>query len=86
MLPLSTNYGLSKNLGMRHRAGVGLSERSDAVVIIVSEQTGTISVAVDGMLKRSLDAETLEMLLLSEVMTNYDYKDRAKKRKLKEAG
>ena len=68
MLPLSNNINLSRNLGMRHRAGVGMSERSDAVVIIISEQSGAISVAVDGMLKRHLDKETLEMLLRNELM------------------
>jgi len=84
MLPLSNNYSLSKDLGMRHRAGVGLSERSDAVVIIVSEETGGLSIAVDGMLKRNLDNDTFEKLLWSEVMINYDSKREKKKRKLKE--
>jgi len=75
MLPLSTNYGLNKDLGMRHRAGVGLSERSDAVVVILSEQTGTISVAVDGMLKRSLDSDTLSKLLINEVLIHDENKE-----------
>jgi len=83
MLPLSNNYSLSKALGMRHKAGVGLSERSDAVVIIVSEQTGAISIAANGMLKRNLDEETFEKLLRSEVMVNYDRR-RKKRHKLKE--
>jgi len=84
MLPLSTNYSLSTDLGMRHRAGVGLSERSDAVVIIVSEQTGAISVAIEGMLKRNLDNDTFKKLLWNEVMASYDNKDKTKSRKLKE--
>ena len=84
MLPLSNNYSLSKDLGMRHRAGVGLSERSDAVVIIVSEQTGSISIAIEGMLKRNLDNDTFEKLLRSEVLINYDSKDRNKSRKQKD--
>ena len=84
MLPLSTNYSLSKELGMRHRASVGLSERSDAVIIIVSEQTGAISIANEGMLKRNLDNETFEKLLLSEVMASYNIKDKNIIRKLKE--
>ena len=84
MLPLSNNYSLSTDLGMRHRAGVGLSERSDAVVIIVSEQTGAISVAVEGMLKRNLDINTFEKLLWNEVMVNYDSKDKSKSRHYKE--
>jgi diadenylate cyclase len=76
MLPLSTNYNLSRDLGMRHRAAVGLSERSDAVVVIVSEQTSTISVAIDGMLKRHLDKDTFEKLLRSEVMFGSDSRER----------
>ena len=68
MLPLSTNVNLSRDLGMRHRAGIGMSENSDAVVAIVSEETGSISVAVDGMLKRHLAPETLERLLRKELM------------------
>jgi len=83
MLPLSTNYSLSKELGMRHRAGVGLSERSDAIVVIVSEETGAISIAVDGMLKRNLDDDTIRELLWSEVLVNYDSKGKSKRRKQK---
>lgn len=68
MLPLSTNVNLSRDLGMRHRAGIGMSENSDAVVAIVSEETGSISVAIGGMLKRHLAPETLERLLRNELM------------------
>lgn len=68
MLPLSGNTNLSRSLGMRHRAGIGISENSDAVVAIVSEETGSISVAVNGMLKRHLALETFERLLKSELM------------------
>ncbi len=68
MLPMSTNMNLSRDLGMRHRAGIGMSERSDAVVVIVSEETGAISIAVDGMLKRHLTTETVETLLRKELM------------------
>ena len=68
MLPLSGNVNLSRDLGMRHRAGIGVSENSDAVVAIVSEETGSISVAIDGMMKRHLSPETLERLLRSELM------------------
>ncbi len=53
---------------MRHRAGIGMSENSDAVVVLVSEETGAISVAVGGMLKRHLMTETLELLLRNELM------------------
>ena len=67
VLPLSDSVRLSADLGTRHRAGVGMSEVSDAVVVIVSEETGTISVAVGGMLKRHLAAKTLERLLKQEL-------------------
>ncbi len=68
MLPLSENNNLSRDLGMRHRAGIGMSERSDAVVVIVSEETGGISVAEDGLLKRHLSPDTFEQLLRQELM------------------
>ena len=68
MLPLSKNVNLSRDLGMRHRAGIGMSENSDAVVVIVSEETGSISVAIGGMLKRHLMPETLSKLLKNELM------------------
>ena len=67
VLPLSDSVRLSADLGTRHRAGVGMSEVSDAVVVIVSEETGTISVAVGGMLKRHLAPETLEKMLRKEL-------------------
>ena len=63
VLPLSQSDRLSADLGTRHRAGVGMSESSDAIVVIVSEETGTISVAEGGMLKRHLAPGTLEKLL-----------------------
>ena len=68
MLPLSTNPSLSRDLGMRHRAGIGVSEQSDAVVVIVSEETGGISVAVDGLLKRHLTQDTFEAILRRELL------------------
>lgn len=68
MLPLSKNVNLSRDLGMRHRAGIGMSENSDAVVVIVSEESGSISVAIGGMLKRHLKPETLENLLRNELL------------------
>ena len=67
VLPLSDSSRLSADLGTRHRAGVGMSEVSDAVVVIVSEETGTISVAVGGMLKRHLAPQTLGRLLHNEL-------------------
>jgi len=59
ILPLSQNPRLAKSLGTRHRAGLGLSEETDSVVIIASEETRTISLAVGGKLKRKLDINTL---------------------------
>ncbi len=67
VLPLSNSSRLSADLGTRHRAGVGLSEITDAVVVIVSEETGAISVAVGGVLKRYLAPQTLEKLLRHEL-------------------
>lgn len=67
VLPLSDSNRLSSDLGTRHRAGVGMSEASDAVVVIVSEETGTISVAVGGMLKRHLAPQALDKLLHNEL-------------------
>ena len=72
VLPLSDSNRLSADLGTRHRAGVGMSEASDAVVVIVSEETGTISVAVGGMLKRHLAPQTLERLLRNELCHEED--------------
>ncbi len=67
VLPLSESERLNADLGTRHRAGVGMSEATDAVVVIVSEETGVISVAVGGILKRHLAPKTLERLLRSEL-------------------
>ena len=67
VLPLSDTSRLSADLGTRHRAAVGMSEVSDAVVVVVSEETGAISVAVGGMLKRHLAPQTLEKLLTNEL-------------------
>ena len=81
MLPLSRNVNLSRDLGMRHRAGIGMSENSDAVVVLVSEETGSISVAVGGMLKRHLMTETLDQLLRNELMPQEEDEEQGKKRK-----
>lgn len=84
MLPLSGNVNLSRDLGMRHRAGIGISEHTDAVVAIVSEETGAISVAVDGMLKRHLAPETLERLLRKELLPAKEDAPKTPKDKLSE--
>lgn len=72
VLPLTQRTNLSKDLGMRHRAGIGLSEESDAVIIVVSEETGAISAAMDGMLKRHLNGEALDKLLRGELIREED--------------
>ena len=82
MLPMSGNVNLSRELGMRHRAGIGASEHTDAVVAIVSEETGSISVAVGGMLKRHLAPETLERLLRNELLQERENDEAASKFKL----
>ena len=68
MLPMSDSMSLSKDLGMRHRAGLGMSERSDAVVAVVSEETGAISVMLRGTLRRHLSAATLNRVLRNELL------------------
>jgi len=75
MLPLSNNSNLSRELGMRHRAGIGISEATDAISVIVSEETGAISVAVGGMLKRQLKLETFENILRNELLED-DVRDK----------
>ena len=83
MLPMSGNVNLSRELGMRHRAGIGASEHTDAVVAIVSEETGSISVAGGGMLKRHLAPETLERLLRNELMPEKEQTEAPSKFKFK---
>jgi len=80
MLPLSNNINISRDLGMRHRAGVGISERSDAVAVIVSEQSGTISIAVDGMLKRHLSKDIADKLLRKELLVGSNKKPAKEKK------
>jgi len=77
-LPLSDNRQLSKDLGTRHRAGVGISEVTDSLTIIVSEETGHVSVAYEGQLYRNLEAEGLRQKLL----LIQDKPDEEKKRRL----
>lgn len=76
VLPLSGNASISRELGTRHRAGIGVTEHSDAVVAIVSEETGSISVAVGGMLRRHLAPETLRRLLKKELLPDEAQQER----------
>lgn len=73
-LPLSQNYEISKELGTRHRAALGISEVSDAVVVVVSEETGAISVAHSGHLDRWLNQEELKAMLRSCLIKEYPIK------------
>lgn len=68
ILPVSKNPNIPRHLGLRHRAAMGVSEKSDALVIIVSEETGTISVAIDGVYRLNLTAEDLERILAEFVV------------------
>ena len=72
VLPLTERQNIGKNLGTRHRAALGLSEVSDAFVIVVSEETGAISVAQNGEFKRFLDLKTLEKMLLDIYLPSSD--------------
>ncbi len=72
ILPLTDDHSISRELGTRHRAGVGMSENSDALVVIVSEETGTISLAEGGELKRNYTKETLAKELADRILWNRD--------------
>lgn len=81
ILPLTQNNAISSDLGTRHRAAIGMSEQSDAVVVIVSEETGYISVAINGKLQRDIKTSNLREILLSNLITDNDKKDKPKKKK-----
>ena len=81
-LPLSDNLGLSKELGTRHRAGVGISEVTDSLTIIVSEETGKISVAYEGMLETNLDADRLRNRM-QQILNKTGEEEKKSKRKRK---
>lgn len=84
VLPLSESDRLSADLGTRHRAAVGMSEVSDAVIVVVSEETGAVSVAVGGMLKRHLAPQTLERLLRNELCPDEEVKEESLAVKLRQ--
>jgi diadenylate cyclase len=73
-LPLSENMELSKELGTRHRAGVGISEVTDSMTVIVSEETGRVSVAYEGKLTRNVDMDELKEMLRSIQGKTYEEK------------
>ena len=70
VLPLTGNVDINKKLGTRHRAAIGLSEVSDSIIIIVSEETGIISLAINGRLTRNYDREKLRMILFKMLQHN----------------
>lgn len=78
-LPLSTKEDIIQDLGTRHRAAMGVSEVSDAVVIVVSEETGTISMAVDGVLKRNFKYNSLKQELMKQLVHNNHHTQRPAK-------
>ncbi len=69
LLPLTENRSLSTELGTRHRAAIGLSEQCDALIVVVSEETGTISVAENGHIRRHLDIDALKSILMPAFST-----------------
>lgn len=79
VLPLSDNRNLAKELGTRHRAAVGMSERADSISLVVSEETGAISVAIGGILQRNLVPEQLEELLTDALVPKENEKQKTSK-------
>lgn len=83
ILPLTDNLQISRELGTRHRAGVGMSENSDAVVVILSEESGTISLAIGGELTRNYTRDTLVKALEDAILWNDEETKRSKKKRRK---
>ncbi len=69
MLPLSNDKNISKGLGTRHRSAVGMSQESDSIVVVVSEETGKISIAKDGTLIMDVKEEALKQILIKNIIT-----------------
>ncbi|MBE6027252.1 MAG: TIGR00159 family protein [Clostridiales bacterium] len=86
VLPLTERQNIGKNLGTRHRAALGLSEVSDAFIIVVSEETGAISVAQNGEFRRFLDLKTLEKMLLDIYIPSGEDRDLLSRLRLLKGG
>jgi diadenylate cyclase len=82
-LPLTKNPGISRELGTRHRAAIGVTEGSDAVAVVVSEETGSVSYAENGVMKRHLDPNQLRSLLLKAMNIPVFGKKREKTKTMK---
>ncbi len=80
ILPLTQNNAISSDLGTRHRAAIGMSEHSDAVVVVVSEETGNISVAINGKLQRDIQTGKLREILLSNLIPEEKKKEKKNKK------
>ncbi len=80
ILPLTQNNSISSDLGTRHRAAIGMSEHSDAVVVIISEETGYISVAINGQLQRDVQTGNLREILLSNLIPEQNKKEKRNKK------
>ncbi len=78
-LPLSDNHEISRELGTRHRAALGMSENSDAIVVVVSEENGIISVMQDGRISRNYSYDALALLLKEELLGEHDLEKQDKK-------
>ena len=81
MLPLASDQDIAKELGTRHRAGIGISKESDSIAIIVSEETGKVSVAKDGTLIADVREDVLKKILISNIVTKRLNETKAKKEK-----
>ena len=75
LLPLSTNSDIIKDLGTRHRAAIGMSENSDAIVVVVSEETGIVSIAIDGVLKRNFTRISMKRKLEEQLVKESSHRD-----------
>ena len=86
MLPLASDKDIAKELGTRHRAGIGISKESDGIAIIVSEETGKVSVAKDGTLIADVREDVLKKILISNIVTKRlnEAKDKKERKSLKE--